>query len=480
MVQLPSAKLVRLIPLAAALALAACGTVPNLGPKPHLQAAGSYAAARSFAAPEADWPQDRWWEAYNDPELSRLIDEALKGSPTLVQAEARLRAADAAAEVARGATLPSASATAQAGMLEQSREIGFPAEFAKFLPKGFHSSGEVKVSAAYDFDLFGRNRAALAAAVSQAEASRADVAQTRITLSTAVAQAYGELIKVSSQRFGAGETLKNRLETARLVNDRFRIGLETQITARQADAAVHTAEAVVAQKDAEVLVARHRIAALLGQGPDRGLDVTAPMAEMFKPLALPPNLAVDLVGRRPDLVAAKLRAQAAAKRIDVAKADFYPNITLNAYIGQQSLPLEKLFTPAAAIGQFGPALSLPIFEGGRLQGAYRGARADYDSAVADYDHTLTTALQEVADAAANLQSGERQLDAHRKALSEGEAAYNAAKLRYQGGLSSFVDLLSAEDAVIVERRTFGDAQADTFLDDVALVRALGGGFITTP
>ncbi|MBV9511340.1 MAG: TolC family protein, partial [Caulobacteraceae bacterium] len=154
----------------------------------------------------------------------------------------------------------------------------------------------------------------------------------------------------------------------------------------------------------------------------------------------------------------------------------YPNISLSGYIGQQALYLQNMFTPTAAIGSLGPAVSLPLFEGGRLRGAYRGARADYDEAVDSYNQTLITALQDVADAAASVQSAQKQLDERRQALVAGQAAYTVAELRYKGGLSSYVSVLTAEDALIAQRRAMADAQSRAFTLDIALIRALGGGF----
>jgi NodT family efflux transporter outer membrane factor (OMF) lipoprotein len=460
----------------AALALGACAAIPDVGPRAQAKPPTAYEAEQSFAAPTADWPSDRWWDAYGDAQLSGLIDEALKGSPTLKQAEARLRSSEALAQQARAGTLPSLAANGQVGYTETSREQGFPAFIQDLLPKGYQGTGRLSLDAAYDLDLFGKNRAALSSAVSEAAATRADLAQARLTLSTAVAQAYGNLIGLSAERDAAAEAVRTRAETSRLTSDRVRNGLDTQGELKQAQAATPTSQADVDSLDEQILIARHRIAALLGDGPDRGLAITAPKPGAIKPFGLPANLTVNLVGRRPDLVAARLRAQAAAKRIEVAEAGFYPDITLSAYIGQQSLGLGQLFNPAAAIGSIGPAISLPIFQGGRLRGAYRGARADYDAAVASYDQTLTQALQDVADAAASAQSQQRQLAERREAVTAGEAAYSIAKMRYQGGLSSYVAVLSAEDAIITQRRALADAQARAFLLDVALVRALGGGF----
>lgn len=461
---------------ASALAVAGCAAVPDLGPRPQPRAESRFATGQSFAGPAADWPADRWWDAYGDPQLSALIDEALKNAPSLAEAEARLGSAQAQAEQARAATLPSLSGDAEVAGAEQSRNIGYPAFIQDLLPKGYQSNGRVTLDASYDLDLFGRNRAALAAAVSEAAAARADAAQARLTLSTAVAQAYGDLARLYAERDAAAETVANRMQTSQLVAERVRNGLDTQAELKQALANDPASEADVEALDEQILITRHLIAALLGAGPDRGLDIAPPKLDAVKPMGLPADLAAHLIGRRPDIVAARLRAEAAAKRIDAARADFYPDVNLVGYIGQQSLPLTALANPAAAIGSIGPAISLPIFEGGRLQGAYRGARADYDASVAAYDQTLTQALQDVANSAASVQSAARQLQERRQALAAGEAAYAVARLRYQGGLSAYVSVLSAEDAVIAERRAAAEAQARAFTLDVALIRALGGGF----
>jgi NodT family efflux transporter outer membrane factor (OMF) lipoprotein len=253
-------------------------------------------------------------------------------------------------------------------------------------------------------------------------------------------------------------------------------GLDTRAELKQAEAATPSSQADVEAIDEQILLTRHRIAALMGEGPDRGLAITLPASESVRAFGLPADLRLHLVARRPDIVAARLRAQEAAKRIDVAYAQFFPDVSLTGYIGQQSLGLSALFNPAAAIGSIGPTITLPIFEGGRLRGQYHGAQADYAEAVAAYDTTLSQALQDVADAAASVQSAARQLDERRAALTAGEQAYAIAKERYEGGLSSYVSVLTAENAVIDERRAFADARSRAFSLDISLVRALGGGY----
>jgi NodT family efflux transporter outer membrane factor (OMF) lipoprotein len=465
-----------LLAAASALALAACVTVPDAGPRPTPVAAGSLASDRSFAAPTADWPADRWWDAYGDTQLSALVDEALKGSPTLAQAQARLKLAQSQAQQARAAQLPSATFNGTVSETEASKNLGYPPFIQELLPTGYKDQGRITLDASYDLDLFGKNRAALAAAVSETEAAKADAAQARLTLSSAVAQAYGDLARLYAERDVAVETVRIRGETTDLVSRRVTNGLDTQAELGQAQAATPAAKAEVESLDEQILLTRHRLAALVGAGPDHGLDIERPKPGAVKAFGLPAQLSVNLLGRRPDIVAARLRVEEAGKRIDVAKADFYPDVSLTGFIGQQSLGISQLTAAGSAIGSIGPAVKLPLFDGGRLRGAYRGARAQYDLAVADYDLTLTQALQDVADSAASVQSAQRQLALRREALAASERAYKVARIRYEGGLSEYVNVLTAEDALIVDRRAVADLEARAFTLDVALVRALGGGF----
>jgi NodT family efflux transporter outer membrane factor (OMF) lipoprotein len=462
--------------LAAASVLAACASAPGKAPLAPPAAIASYQDQKSFEAPAADWPNERWWDRYGDAQLTALIDEALKTSPTLAQAEARLRSAQAATTQARAATLPTLGGEGTVAETEQTREIGFPPFIAQLLPAGYFPEGHLALDASYDLDLFGKNRAALAAAVSDEAAARADLAEARLVLSTAVAEAYADLARLGAERDAAAEAVRNRQETSRLTAERVTNGLDTRAELKQAQAATPTSQAEVDSLDEQILLTRHRIAALLGEGPDRGLDVAVPKAEAVRAFGLPSDLRLHLIGRRPDLVAARLRAEAAARRIDVARAEFFPDVSLSGYLGQQSLGLSQLFSPAAQIGQLGPAITVPLFEGGRLRGQYRGARADYDAAVDAYDDTLTQALQDVADAAASSKAAEQQLADRRAALAAGEEAYAVARERYQGGLSSYVAVLTAENAVIDERRAFADAQSRAFSLDITLIRALGGGY----
>lgn len=454
--------------------LAACA--PDLGPLPEVQSEASLQSQKSFTAPAAEWPSQDWWSAYHDPVLDQLIQEGLAGSPDIAIAVARVKEADAAAQQAGAALLPSLTGKGGASEFRESLNQGFPPQFQQFLPHGWHSQGQVTANADYDLDLFGANRASFAAATSDADAASVDLAQARLTISTAIASAYANLVQLAADRAAAQEALSEREQSADLVGQRQTQQLENEGALSQARSRSADAKADLDQIDGQIAVARNQLAALVGNGPDRGLDFPLPQPIHLKPFGVPSTLGMDLVGRRPDIVAAKLRAEAASSRIQVAHAAYYPNINLTGDFGLQAIYLANLVQPASQMGQLGPAISLPIFDGGRIESGYRNARAQYDEAVANYDKTLIEALHDVGDVLANQRELGTELSDAKVALQEGENAYRIATLRYQGGLSRYLDVLTSEDTLVVQRRRVADLEARAFGQDVALVRALGGGF----
>jgi NodT family efflux transporter outer membrane factor (OMF) lipoprotein len=470
-------RVLRLVLVVAAAALAsACATQPDLGAAPKPMAASSLATQQSFAAPAADWPADTWWRAYDDPQLTQLIETALAGSPTMAQAKARLQKAIAQHDVARASLFPSIGAGGRIGETEQSLNMGFPEQFRQFLPKGFQAAPELDLNFNYEIDFWGKNRNAVAAATSDAKAAAADAAEARLTLSTAIAASYADLARLYAERDVAERSLASRQETYKLVNERVQNGADTQAELQQAAAGVPQAKAELAAIDEQITLTKDALAALIGQGPDAGLAIARPPSAQPKAFGLPANLAADLLGRRPDVTAAKWRAEAASKRIGVAKAQFYPNVNLSALIGVESLGISKLFAAGSQYGNYGAAISLPIFQGGRLVANLHGARADYDEAVASYDATLIEALHQVADAANSQRALGDRLSQSREALAHDEAAYKVARLRYEGGLSNYQSVLLAEDAVLAARRNVVDLEARAFTLDIQLIKALGGGY----
>jgi NodT family efflux transporter outer membrane factor (OMF) lipoprotein len=462
-----------LLAAASALVLTACASLPSAQAERVAKAPETYETAQTLAAPTADWPVDAWWTGYGDVQLNGLEDEALKGSPSLAAAQARLRRAQSLVAQARAADLPQVGLSADVAEAKQSYNAGIPPEF---VPHGYNDIGRLALDFSWELDFWGKNRAAVAAATSEAKAAQADAAQARLTLSTAVASAYAELSRLYAQRDVAAQAVRLRQETSDLVSKRVANGLDTRAESEQAAAGPPASKAELSALDEQIALTRNALAALVGAGPDRGLSITRPANATIKPFGLPENLPANLIGRRPDVVAARWRAEAATARTKQAKAAFYPDINLAGFVGVQSLYLDKLFSSGSDIGQVGPALRLPIFEGGRLRAGLRGAEADRDAAVATYDGALTQALREVADVTASEKALTSRLADARLALTANENAYRIARLRYEGQLSTYQSVLLSEQSVLAQRRVVADLESRAFALDIALVRALGGGF----
>lgn len=253
-------------------------------------------------------------------------------------------------------------------------------------------------------------------------------------------------------------------------------GLNAQADIEESEVRLNTAEAALAESNEWIQLAKNGIAALLGKGPDRALDITQPSLSIRRPIGVPASLDANLLGRIPEVVAARWRVEAAAKRVGVARSEFYPNVNLTAFIGFQSLGLNNLTSSGSDVGAIGPAINLPIFKGGSLRANYRGARAEYDFAVASYDQALTQALHETADALQSLTAVADRSVATSSALAHSKTSYRLTKERYQGGLANYLTVLTAEDALLQARLADAAIHARGYSLDVALVKALGGGF----
>lgn len=453
--------------------LGGCAQFPALDAFAVLKPASGYETSSSFSGHATAWPEEHWWQAYGDQQLDALIDEALRDSPDLAAAAARLRRAEATSQATGGALLPQVSANGSANQQRQSYNYLTPKSMT---PEGWQDYGRATLDFSWELDFWGKNRAALAAATSQFEASRAELAQARLVLATSIAADYAELARLFAARDTAARSVNVRGKTAALFAERFTNGLETRGSVRDAEARRAGAEGELLQIDEQIALQRNRLAALLGAGPDRGLVIARPSIELSLHPGLPADLPANLLGRRPDVVAARLQTEAQLKRIDQKKAEFYPNVNLSAFIGVQSLGLDKLTRSGSTVGSIGPAISLPIFTGGRLRAELRGSAAAYDEAVATYNRTVTQALQEVADATVSQKALSGRLAKAEEAVEAATEAHRVARNRYDGGLANYLEVLSAEDVLLNSLRSLSDLQSRAFSLDVALARALGGGY----
>jgi NodT family efflux transporter outer membrane factor (OMF) lipoprotein len=441
-------------------------------------------SAKSLAAPAAEWPVEAWWTAYHDPQLDRLVADALKDSPDLKMAAARVRAAEAMADINESLLWPTVVGDASLMETEITQNIGIPNTplgqmFQQNLPKGIHHMAALSLGMQYQLDLFGKNRANFRAALTAAEAARADEASAKLQIAAGMATYYAILTQLFADQATCENAVSVRSESVALVEKRFNAGLENEASRSQARAQVEAAKVQLEAVMAAVSRVRHAIAALAGKGPDYGLSITPAGTHPLRSDGLPSALAADLIGRRPDIVAARKTVEAAGYGIDAANANFYPNVDLTGMYGLGTLDAKYLFRNSSEMAGIGPALRLPIFDYGRNDSIYRASRAKYDAAVALYDKTLTGALREVADAYGDRKALESQLVHARNALGESENAYRVIRVRYDAGLARYIDVLTVEDRLLAIRMAVADLEAQAFAHDIALIRALGGGYIET-
>ena len=343
-------------------------------------------------------------------------------------------------------------------------------------PHNWNDYGSVTANFSYDFDFWGKNKASVAAATSDFAAAEAETAAARLMMSTSLAQAYAELARLHLNKETAQTAVAIREKTVELMTNRFNNGLETQGAVKQMQALQANAEAELLAVDESIQLQKNAIAALLGKGPDRGLSIQRPSVQLSDSFGLPENTGINILGHRPDVTAARWRAESAAKRIHVAKAQYYPDVSISGFIGYQAFGLNNLTRTGNDAGSIGPAIYLPLFTGGRLSGQLTSAEATYEEAVANYNSTVTQALHDVADVMTSSKALKARLEKTENAYQDAKAAYQIADNRYRGGLATYLDVLTAEDAMLNTQRALVNLQSRSFSLDVSLIHALGGGF----
>lgn len=455
--------------LLAAVALSACTTIPQSAP---------FASEPSQAKkvnPIDSVNGELWWKGLGDAQLQTLLTQAFNNSPSLAMAEARLNQAQAAVSQYRASSAPQVGLNATAYEGKQSYNYLFPKEA---VPQGYQDYGQATLSFNWELDFWGKNRAAIAAASTNAQAAAADAAQARLVLSTAIANAYIELDRLYQERDLAERAVAIRQDSAHLVQQKLDNGVSNQAQNEQARAGIYAAQADLDALDEQIDLNKHLIAMLTGAAPDFAATLKRPSlaanAQAFG--AVPERIDLNLIGRRPDVIAARWRAEAASAHIKQAHAAFYPNINLAAYVGAQALGLNNLFSSGSDIGQVGPAISLPLFDGGALKANLKSAESEHALAIASYNQDVLVAMQQVADTLTSQKALKSRLDNSEQALTAYEKAYSLSKLRYDGGLSDYTTLLVAEQSLLNQRRVVADLRSRALTLDVALIKSLGGTY----
>lgn len=457
------------------LALAGCVSSGGLHPEGTLTDATTLKSDRSLSGATlspAAWPTSDWWTGLGDPQLSALIAEALKDNPTLAVADARARQAQAqagAADAERGPTV-------DAGANVIGQRLPLTAAPPELGGGHFTWFKDARVGFSWGLDLWGGKRAAWEAAVGQQHAAEIEQQAARIELSTNVARAYVQLAYAYAQQ-DVAKAERERATTARqLTQQRVAAGVDNQLQLKQSETEVANADQRLAASSRAIDAARSSLSVLLGKGPDRGMDITRPQALEPAALAVPSDLPSELLGHRADLVAARWRVESAGKEIKVAKTQFMPNVSISAMAGVAAFGSINPLQLPARFYTFGPSLSLPIFDGGRLRSNLAGKDAQYDEAVAQYNQTLVRAVNEVADDYDAVQSAQEQVAAQQRAVDAATQAWQLSEQRYKAGVGSYLESLIVRQQLLGAQQRMADLKAQQVDYAVQLVQALGGGF----
>ena len=460
----------RILAVLYGLMIAGCASYSGIAPEARRLDPASL-KGNPAGADYATWPRDDWWRDLNDPVLSDLIEKALLDSPNLQAAAARLNRANAYSGQAESALSPRVDLSSSNNHQRFSERGLVPPPYAGTV----QDINDLTLNGTWELDFFGKNRENLSASLGEQQATVVELQATRVLLSTNVARSYYNLARLLAQREVSEQRRRQRIELATLVERRFKSGLDTRVELEVAQGVVSENARDTESLDEQVSVARHALAALIGQGPE-AVNTVTPSLPAGVPLAIPASLPAGLLGHRADVTAARWRVESALHGLESSKAQFYPNINLRLFSGFSAIGFDHWLDAGSRTPGIGLAISLPIFDAGRLRNVYRVSAATVDSTVAVYNGTLLDALRDVADQLSTLQSLASQRSRQQAALASAERSYELALRRYRAGISDRLNVLTVETNLIVQRHTTVELQARWIDSHIRLIRALGGGF----
>ena len=457
----------------AALLLAACAGYPSKPAAVHLATSAPLADLRSTGGL---WPTAAWWRDYRDPTLDRLITTALASSPSLAVAHARFESARQSVLLVGAA---SGAHVGLAGSAERQRLSDNGLFPPKLLGFQWYNQADLGLQASYTFDWWGKQRDAVAAAVDEAHAAAAERSSAALALAGSIADTYFGWQTDQSRLALARERLRIAKRKEGIALARTRAGLDPAETVHSGELAVAAAREAIAGLEGSAQRRIVMLAALVGESP-AALPPLKPAPLPKIDAALPSDVGIDLIARRADITASRWRVEAAESRSASARAEFLPDISINALAGLSSIDFGKLLRYGSRVPQASIAVHLPIFDAGTLRARYGATRAELRAAVASYDQTVIDAARDVATQAAILaqiagEKRERRLELEAALKLERSAA---ARVRQgvtdpRGALAARMSVLEQRDALV----QFDSAQVTA---DVALRRALGGGYGSAP
>ena len=459
----------RAFALLPSLLLAACITPPKVSPIERPVDRRINLGLSQAPAPV----QDAWWNAYQDPQLSQLLNAALADNPTLAQVLARLHQAQAVVDATRGQLWPYISYDAAVTRERISGKDAIPTPYQGADVWRSHQG----LNFSWELDFWGRQSSLVRQARSEANATALDGAAARLAIVSAVVRTYIDLERSYELVDVARREEEQRQQILDITRRRFRAGLDTNVELKQAAGAVPQARVERLADEAAIERDVHLLAALSGNGAEKYAEIQRPKLQPDTMLSLPSTLPVDLLARRPDILAARSRISSAQAGLDAARADFYPNIDLLGFAGTVAVgEFDNLFHGHAAAYGIGPALHLPVFDAGRLKANYRANTADIDIVVTAYNQAVLTAVQETADQLSDIASLNASLVEQQQSLDDAEAAFRLATERYNAGLTTYLTVLTTETQVLDARRQRVDLESARASARVTLLIDVGGDF----
>ena len=412
-----------------------------------------------------------WWEIFGDPELNKLEEQVATSNQDLKVFEARFREARAAIRFNRASQFPTISAAPSASYVKNS---DFSTGFASKIQQASKGDFVLPFDLSYEVDLWGRVRRSVAAAREEAQATAADYETAKLSLEAELALDYFELRSADAQKKLLDDTVKAYTDNLELTENRFKGGVAPRADVAQAQTQLDT----TLVQDTDVTVQRaqfeHAIAILIGRPPaDFSL---APVPLSSQPPSIPSGLPSELLQRRPDIASAERRVAEANQQIGIARAAYFPTVSLGGTAGFAGTEGSNWFTWPSAFWAVGPALAQTLFDAGRRRATSETARANYDAAVANYRQTSLTAFQEVEDNVATLRILENQARQQQEAVASAKDSLQLFTNRYKGGVDTYLQVITAQTTELANERNAIDIQRRRIDASVLLIKALGGGW----
>ena len=452
------------------LILSACTVGPDYR-RPNVVIPARYKELEGWkqAEPKDHIVHGKWWEIFKDPYLNKLEAHIEAGNLSLAQAEAQYRQAQALVQGAAAAYFPTVNGNASVSRFRAASGQNQAVLGVRYLFSG-------AVSAMWEPDLWGSVRRQVESSTANAQASAANLHALRLSTQATLAQNYFQLRTLDAQIKLLNDTAGTFAKTLKITQNRYRAGIAARTEVVQAEVQLESARAQAMNLGIQRAQLEHAIAVLMGKRP---VELAIIPASLIQPPAVPASIPSQLLERRPDIALAERQAAAANAQIGVAKAAYFPSLSLSATNGAQTNTLSKLLTAGARFWALGPAaLALPLFDGGARGAELQQSIDVYDANVAAYQQTVLTGFQEVEDNLSALRILKDEIAVQQKAVESAKKAVQLTTNQYKAGIVSFLEVMVTQAATLTNENTLVSLQGQQLVNSVLLIKALGGGWNT--